>query len=695
MLSSPGRRCEIVTRTGVVAVAVVVAIATLAAGSVTNSHVRPNVVLITIDTLRADHVGCYGATGVQTPTLDALARGGIVFERAIAQVPLTYPSHASIMTGLYPFQTGAQDFTSPPLDARFRTIAQALHDHGYATGAVVSSFALDHSWGLARGFDFYDDAFSQESYRQRELGLVERKAEESVTHALHWLQTTSRRPFFLWLHLYDPHSPYTPPEPFRTKFAERPYDGEVAYADQQLKRVFDWLKQTHQYQQALIIVASDHGESLGDHGEKEHGFFLYNSTLHVPLIVKPPAREGYKRGRNPDLVEIAGIPATILSMGGITDPLSKTARPGLIGDSAGTRSAYSETFYPFDSFGWSPLHSFQSGKFHFISAPTQELYDVHADPGELNNLAPRQDATASVLRQELEAISRIGVYKPDEKESGLSPEAQEKLRALGYVAYHSPVPQSALVEGLADPKSKLAEFNALLTAQDALHAGDFVHGKELLQAIREKDPRMYIVPFYLGEAALAQQQWGEAEAEFKSCLQLSPQFEQAMTGLARALMFQGKADEAKEWANKALAVNRESYQSLYVLGFLESKTDRKRAIAYYKQAVAIQPSYAPLQRDLGLLQLQEADFVESSKHLEKAVELGLSDSSILNSLGLAYARSGRLQKSVETYKRALALSPNVAEIHLNLAAAYDRLRAPRQAQAEYEAACRLKAAYCR
>ena len=184
-----------------IAVAVAIGTAGLAAGLGPNTGARPNVVLVSIDTLRADHVGCYGAAGVLTPTLDGLARDGIVFERAIAQVPLTFPSHASIMTGLYPFQNGAQDFTSPPLDSRFRTIAQALREHGYSTGAVVSSFALDHSWGLARGFDFYDDAFSPESYKKRELGLVERKAEESVTHALRWLRATPTRPFFLWLHL--------------------------------------------------------------------------------------------------------------------------------------------------------------------------------------------------------------------------------------------------------------------------------------------------------------------------------------------------------------------------------------------------------------------------------------------------------------------------------------------------------------
>jgi arylsulfatase A-like enzyme/tetratricopeptide (TPR) repeat protein len=668
--------------------------AQLAAASAVASRAKPNVVLITIDTVRADHVGCYGATGVSTPTLDALARDGIVFERALAQVPLTFPSHAAIMTGLFPFQNGAQDFTSPPLDSRFRTIAQALRDHGYSTGAVVSSFAVDHSWGLARGFDFYDDAFSQASYNQRELGLVERKAGESVKHALSWLQETHGRPFFLWLHLYDPHSPYNPPEPFQSEYAGHLYDGEIAYADHELGHLIQWLKQTHLYGRTLIVVVSDHGESLGDHGEKEHGFFLYNSTLRVPLIIKPPQGAGYKPGRNQNVVEISAIPSTILRIARLSDPMAKTALP-LAGGAGDSRGVYSETFYPFNSFGWSPLHSLQIGRFHFIDAPAVELYDVMADPEEKDNLAPTQGATVAVLREKLDTVLQADSYKPvPGTASTLSPEAQQKLRSLGYFAYRSPVPQTALLGGLADPKIKLSEFNALLEGQDAVYAGDFKRGRLLLNAIREKDPRMYIVPFYLGEASLAQQEWDEASAEFKNCLHLSPEFEQAMTGLARSLMFQGKTDEAREWAQKALVINPQSYQALYELGFLESKRDRKRAINYYKSAIAIQPSSAPLLRDLGLLELQEGSFAESARDLERAVALGLDDPSILNSLGIAYGRTQRPDKSVEAYKKALALKPDAAEVHLNLAAAYDRLHRPEQAKVEYDKACKLSVRYC-
>src|SRR5579862_2588492 len=283
---------------------------------------RPNIILITIDTLRADHVACYGAKNIQTPTLDSLARDGTVFERAISQVPLTWPSHAVILTGTYPFQNGVQDFTGQPLDERFLSVAQVFKQQGYATGAVVSAFVLDRSWGLARGFDFYDDAFAPETFQTKNIGLVDRKAGESVTRALRWLNKnraqSSRRPFFFWLHLYDPHSPYDPPEPFHTRYRGHLYDGEIAYADHELGRLMSWLKQNRLYDGSLIIMLSDHGESLGAHGEKEHGFFIYNSTVHIPLIVKPPAGSGFRPSRVAKPVETTAVAPTLLRLAGLT-----------------------------------------------------------------------------------------------------------------------------------------------------------------------------------------------------------------------------------------------------------------------------------------------------------------------------------------------------------------------------------------
>ena len=350
----------------------------------------PNVILITIDTVRADHIGCYGAKQVQTPTTDALAHDGILFEHAISQVPLTWPSHAVILTGTYPFQNGVQDFTGQPLARQFRSVAQAFKQHGYATGAVVSAFVLDRSWGLARGFDFYDDAFSPEEFQKRDLGLVDRKAEESVTHVINWLKQPTHRPFFFWLHLYDPHSPYDPPEPYHTQYRDHLYDGEIAYADHELGRLITWLKNNHLYERTMIVLLSDHGESLGDHGEKEHGFFVYNSTVHIPLIVKPTAGSGFRPGgRIARPVETVAVAPTLLAAAGIKDAVEKQFNSrGLPGAAAGKEdAAYSETFYPLNSFGWSPLHALETARYHYVDAPQPELYDLSADPYELANVA--------------------------------------------------------------------------------------------------------------------------------------------------------------------------------------------------------------------------------------------------------------------------------------------------------------------
>ncbi len=658
----------------------------------------PNVILITIDTVRADHIACYGAKQVQTPTTDALAHDGILFEHAISQVPLTWPAHAVILTGTYPFQNGVQDFTGQPLAPQFRSLAQAFKQHGYSTGAVVSAFVLDRSWGLARGFDFYDDAFSPEEFQKRDLGLVDRKAGESVTHVINWLKQTTHRPFFFWLHLYDPHSPYDPPEPYHTQYRDHLYDGEIAYADHELGRLIAWLKSNHLYERTMIVLLSDHGESLGDHGEKEHGFFVYNSTVHIPLIVKPTAGSGFRPGgRIARPVETVAVAPTLLAAAGIKDAVEKQFNSrGLLGSAAGKEdAAYSETFYPLNSFGWSPLHALETNRYHYIDAPQPELYDLSADPEEKNNLVASQGATASVLKEKLQSLLQRNPYKPPEGgNSNLSPDALEKLRALGYVAYHSPVSPETLAAGLPDPKTKLEEFNSILSAEDAFHANDFEKGERLLTKVREQDPKMYIVPFMLGEAGLAKKDWPEAESEFKKCLDLNPNFDQAMTGLSRALLYQNKDEEAKQWARNALKYNPENYRAWYQLGFIETKTDKPAAIADYEKAVAIQGNFAPLRRDLGLLYYQQQHYAQAAKHLAKAVELGLHDARLYNFLGICYDRTGRLSNAVKSYLEAIQLDDNLAEAHLNLGYAYKQLNRETQAAEAYRRACQLNQGFC-
>ena len=662
-----------------------------------------NVLLITIDTVRADHVGCYGYPKIETPTLDLLAQDGILFERAISQVPLTWPSHTAILTGTYPFQNGVQDFTGQPLDPRFRSVAQAFKKNGYVTGAVVSAYVLDRVWGLARGFDFYDDAFSPEAFQNKDIGLVDRKAGESVTHAIHWLTANSNKqtahPFFLWVHLYDPHSPYDPPEPFHSKYRDHLYDGEIAYADHELGRLITWLK-THQlYSRTLIVALSDHGESLGEHGEQEHGFFVYNPTIGIPLIVKPPAGRDISPSRISTPVETTSVAPTLLQIAGAKDEeIEKqfTSLPLLGSNTNDDRPAYSETFYTFNSFGWSPLHSLETRRYHFIDAPRPELYDVLADPDERNNLASQQSATISVFKDKLQAMLERNPYQETtEANPGVSPDALEKLRALGYVAYHSPVSPEALAAGLPDPKDKVEEFNKILTAEDAIHAGDFSTGEGQLAKLEQQDPNLYIVPFLLGETASKRKDWEKSAVEFRRCLELNPNFDQAMTGLGRALFFSGNAEEAKQWARKALERNPLNYKALYELGTIETQSDKAAAIADYEKAIAIQGNFAPLRRDLGMLYFEQQNYPDAAKHLAKATELGMNDAHLFNFLGICYDRTGHLSQAVDTFHHSLQLDDTLAEAHLNLGFTYHRLGRESLASREYQRACELNHEFCK
>ena len=664
------------------------------AGSV---RTRDNVLLITIDTLRADHLGCYGYKFIHTPAIDALARDGVLYPMAISQVPLTLPEHAAILTGTYPFHNHVQDFTAPPLSDKFRTLAQAFHDHGFATGAVVSSFVLDRSWGLNRGFDYYDDKFNAQSLLGDNPELVERRAGPSVDAALAWLRQHRAQPFFFWLHLYDPHSPYDPPQPFRAQYRGHEYDGEIAYADSQLGRLLNWLKSAGLYQRTWIVLLSDHGESLGQHGEQEHGFFIYNSTVHVPLIIKPAAGSPRKLLPISSPVESISVAPTILQMAAITDPIQQQF------DSAGLfaavssklpASAYSETFYPFSSFGWSPLHGLETDKYHYIEAPRPELYLRANDPAEARNLAPEQAAVASVLRAQVQ--QRWKPYESSVSSTALDEATTAKLRALGYFAYHAPVSEATLQHPLADPKDKLDEFNSILRASDLMAARHYSQAAALLTDIRRRDSSLYAVPFMQGELALRQQQAPQAAQYFADCLKLAPNFDQAMTGLASSLQAQGKSADAIQWLQRALQRNPSNFRAWYQIGWIQERSNRPdQAKLALQKTLQIQPSFAPAYRDLGMLQFREQDYATAAANLHQAASLGLNEPTLFNFLGICYSRTNRLADALRSYKKALALDPAYGEAHLNLGFVYQRMKQAAAARREYAAACRAQKELCR
>jgi arylsulfatase A-like enzyme/tetratricopeptide (TPR) repeat protein len=679
------------------------ALALLVGGCRQNSLRRPNILIVTVDTLRADRVGCYGYGMDLTPNVDGLAKEGIVFEHAVAQVPLTWPSHAALFTGTYPFHNGVQDFTGQPLSGRFRTLAESLQANGYTTGAIVSSFVLDRSWGLARGFDSYDDAFAGQQFFHKDLGLVERRAEESVNHAISWLGTHANQPFFLWLHLYDPHSPYDPPEPFRSRFAKQPYEGEIAYADRELGRLFAWLKQApdNLYDNTLIVFLSDHGESLGEHGEKEHGFFVYDSTVRVPLVVKPPRTAKLAAQRVAVAVETIQVGPTVLEMAGVEDPIQKQFQaasllPFMSGKPHGPeRPAYSESFYPANSFGWSPLRSVQTARYQYIEAPKQELYDLQNDPSERNNVIEENANVSARMRLELSQLlarSPVPTASPGARDtSGGSADVLEKLRSLGYVAYKAPAAPNTK---LADPKDKLAIFQDVLRATDLIQAGNFSAARSLLASLQQKEAQLYLIPFLLGEASSKEALWKEAERNFARAAEMNPGFEQATMGLARALGFQGQTAPAHNLINTLLAANPGNFRAWFLLAQIQAKDEPKSSLDALDKVLSIQPNFSPAFRDRGLLLVREGAYASATEDLSRAVGLGIRDPLTYNSLGICYSRMNRLEDAVENYRLSLSLDPNYAQAHLNLGFAYERMNQPDLSKKEYAEACRLDRSIC-
>ncbi|MCP4205269.1 MAG: sulfatase-like hydrolase/transferase, partial [bacterium] len=442
---------------------------------------RLNVVLITLDTLRADRLSSYGSR-VKTPNLDRIASQGVLFTNASSTVPFTFPAHSSIMTGTYPPFHGVRENVGYHLGDENRTIAEAMSAAGWQTAGFVSAFVLDARWGIARGFDHYYDDFDLGAFEDANLGSVQRPGTETIAAAIAWLdqrqsQPAEARPFFLWLHLFDAHDPYTPPEPFRSQYPGKPYDAEVAYTDLLVGGFVEELERRALLDTSLVVVTADHGEGLGDHGETFHGYFAYDSTVHVPLIVRFP--ESAQAGRRIDAVAShVDIAPTILELTGQDVPQVMQGRSLLEpmlsdgkDDTTATgpqRAVYAESFYPLLHYGWAPLRVLRSRTEKYIEAPNPELFDFAADPGELTNLAGREQRTVQRLARELVALAdrleegAVASSVPDLDEQALS-----QLQALGYLAGPGQADARSYDPRVArtDPKEKAHLHRRIMLAQ--------------------------------------------------------------------------------------------------------------------------------------------------------------------------------------------------------------------------------------
>ncbi len=515
----------------------------------------PSLLLVTVDTLRADRVGAYGDTRARTPTMDALARSGVVFEAALTPAPLTLPAHASLMTGLLPPQHGARGNGAFALGTGMPTLAEALRARGLRTAAFVGGFPLERRFGLARGFDHYDDAFDRMEGIHFEF--AERRADRVVAAAREWL-AGENRPVFVWVHLFDPHAPYDPPAGFRQV---DPYRGEIAFADDALGRLLSaWESRAGA---SFVALASDHGEAFGEHHEESHSLFLYDTTLRVPLILRGPGIPAGRRVKVP--VGLSDLGATLLRRyEGPTPPAGATSLPGrdLLAEIRSSPPApaplYAETLAPRLDFGWSDLRAWRDGRYKYVRAPRPELYDIEADPGETRNLA----ASEPVVRQRMADALEAGLKRLGETEAWRGPdsEARERLRALGYV--QGP---GGVVTG-ADPKDRIEV--ALMIARAA---GPFPSQEEAARRYREiaaRDPDNPLVNLRLADVLLRSGRAREAIAPFRKVVSGGPRTADAHVGLATAYAELGRTGEAKRALEDGLRIDPGNGQVHFNLGEL-------------------------------------------------------------------------------------------------------------------------------
>jgi arylsulfatase A-like enzyme/Flp pilus assembly protein TadD len=639
---------------------VVLFIATLLASTALATSKPPaNVIVITIDTLRPDHLGCYGYKQIRTPNIDAIAAQGTRFEKAFTSVPVTLPAHTMIFTGTYPTFSGMHDFAGNKLGPNQPTLASVLKDHGYTTGAVIGSAVLDSRFGLNRGFDFYYDHFDFNRLQESNIEEMERPGNLVAAAALDWLSKNYRKSFFLWMHLYDPHFPYRPPKPFDDEYKGRPYDGEIAFADEQVGRLIRFLKEKYLYRNTLIVLSGDHGESLGEHGEKTHGFFIYNSTLHVPLIIRLPGPAARKAATVPDLVNLADLMPTVLQFLQIQIPQEVQGRsllPLLHGKhEADTRSLYSESFLARLHFNWSELRGIETTKYHFIDAPKPELYDVEADPQETQNLFASKRAVAEELQSRLKGlIIQYSAGKELAEKTGLDPALLERLKSLGYAGFSGGGASATLSDrALPDPKDRVETYELFSSAMVDSQHGQYEDSEQKLLAVLKTDPDLIPAHYILGLNYYRMRQFPMAIEQLNRVLQLSPEYALAAYQLGLAYARNGDLDHAVLTLKHALELDTTNFDAAYNLGAVYVQQRMiPESIAAFRQAAAINPDYPPPHKALGEVLLYQGQVDEALPELQRAAALRPDDPEIHASLAKAFAAKGMEQQAQEEMRRA-------------------------------------------
>jgi len=636
---------------------------------------KPNVVLITLDTTRADRLGCYGYAQARTPNIDALARDGVLFAQAASTAPLTQPAHSSMMTGMYPTYHGVRINGNTALSQEHKTLAEALSEKGYQTGAFIGAFVLDGRWGLNQGFQLYDDRFDLEKHKHLDLGSVQRPANQVVDAALAWLEGRKQGPFLAWIHLYDPHTPYEPPEPFLSEYGPRGmaglYDGEIAFTDQQVGRLVSWLQANGLDKKTVVVIMGDHGEGLGSHGEGTHGYFVYDYAMHVPFLVATPFAE--LRGVRVDSqVSAVDVFPTVLALTGIDDATKAHGR-SLLPVMFHPRTeawayAYGESMTPNLQFGWSPLHYLRSTRYKLIKAPRPELYDLSVDPEETTNVLARHPEVARDLMDKLDRlVEETGRGAPSAEAANLDKETLERLSALGYVGAPVVAKTADPSQPLADPKDKLAIFSAVQQAGELIVKDDYAAAAQALESALREEPRMSQARLMLGTSYAELGRTREAKAQFDLVLKDDPRSVQGLIGMANLLMEEGHPDDVIALSKRTLSVDERNAQAHTLLGEVYAAQKKPgEALPYFEKAVEIQPKLTRNRLNLAGSLIEVKQYGRAEALLKEIIEEHPRFPLAHYNLGLLYEEQGRFEEAKSAYGAEVAAYPQHFKARFNL-----------------------------
>ncbi len=636
---------------------------------------RPHVVLVTIDTLRADALGSYGNRRVETPHLDRLAREGVRFTNAATTVPFTLPAHSSMMTGAYPPTHGVRENVGYVLDDRLPTLASLLSEAGYTTAGFVSAFVLDRRWGIGRGFSTFFDDFTLDAGERANLASVQRDGAETVERAVGWLDDRPEGPFFLWVHLFDPHDPYEPPEPFASRYRMNPYLGEVAYADLLVGRLRAGLESRGLLEESLLVVTSDHGEGLGSHREAFHGYFVYDSTVHVPLLLRVPFGPFAGRAVERPVSHVDLLP-TILEAVGLPAPAEAQGRsllPDLFEMATAERPVYSESLYPLLHYGWSPLRAMRTERYKLIEAPRWELYDLQADPREESNLADELPDVARRLRKELaELASALEAGAAAAPQLELDETTMRQLRALGYVAGRGEVAAAAESDrDRADPKEKIEIHQRIMRAQSLLGQGDVESAEAVLDELLEADSEVVDAHQMLGSLRSERREYERAIESYRRALALAPDHQTSLFGLATAYKRLGRADDALVGYRRLLELNPFDNRALLAVSELLVEAGQPgESKAVLEGALATDRPGAGVLNRLGELYVAEGRREEAAELFRRAAaEQDLFAQPLFN-LAVLAEQGGDPDEAIRLYREAIERAPRHFEAQFNLALLY-------------------------